>query len=295
VVPFDFSQLFADAVGVAPAEALPQEDKGKEDAKESRAEKPEQPEKAEARDVVQLLGLPAPVPQVPVSEPQEVKGKPAEQIAAVAPEKPQAKADKPVAQEKELPKEHAAPEIILPEARKDSKPAPAGDELRMLAQAHASQGSQAAQAARPVVPVAAPVGTAQWREEFSAAVRVIATEQIQSAEIHLNPPELGPVQVSLRMDAREASFAFTAPHADTRQALEAALPRLRELLEAGGISLGSASVDISGSGAFGRDAPRDPGAEPGNPRAGLRDPAAAEPETVVLAPVRSPRLLDVFA
>jgi len=183
------------------------------------------------------------------------------------------------------------------EIHKESNPKPAGDELRMLAQAHASQGSQNMQAARPVVPVAAPVGTQQWREEFSAAVRVIATEQIQSAEIHLNPPELGPVQVSLRMDAREASFAFTAPHADTRQALEAALPRLRELLEAGGISLGSASVDVSGSGEFGTFGTfgRDAGHEPSALNTGLRGQAAVEPEIAPALPVRSPRLLDVFA
>jgi flagellar hook-length control protein FliK len=293
-LPFDFSQLFADALVTGPVENTPQEDKNP--GEEKKADNEEAPETV---DPVQLLGLPVPqVPQVPGSAAPEVKSKPAEQMAASAPDNPklQPKADKPFAREKEMPAEHTVAQPLLPVEPNNGKPvesalARPGDEMRMLAQAHASQPTQGVQAARAVVPVAAPVGTPQWREEFSAAVRVIATEQIQSAEIHLNPPELGPVQVSLRMDAREASIAFTAPHADTRQALEAALPRLRELLEAGGISLGSTSVDISGSGAFSRD----PGRDPGSPQARFHAEAALPEAPVAATTVRSPRLLDVFA
>jgi flagellar hook-length control protein FliK len=43
------------------------------------------------------------------------------------------------------------------------------------------------------------------------------------------------------------SATFVSQHADVRQALEAALPRLREMMAENGISLGSATVSADTS------------------------------------------------
>src|SRR5262249_31185718 len=101
--------------------------------------------------------------------------------------------------------------------------------------------------AKPAVHVSAPGASPRWNQEVGAAVRLFAAQRVQSAEIHVQPAELGPVQLSLRIDAGEANMVLAAPHADTRNALETALPRLREMLSEAGIELGNASVGNSGS------------------------------------------------
>jgi flagellar hook-length control protein FliK len=293
--PVDFSQLFADLIPEQLPEAVPQE-KGKESEKE-----PAHSEKAE--DPVLLLGLPVLVPQETpkAAVADEVKAKSPEALPAVAakPEKPLEAAKQPELRAERVKEPAPIQPDVSSLAAKEAAPLAAAAhvdaEAPQLLQAQPAQHAQSS--ARPSLPVAAPVGTPQWREEFSAAVRVIAVERIQSAEIHLNPPELGPVQVSLRVEAKEATVAFVTQHADTGQALEAALPRLRELLEESGLSLGEASVDVAGSGGFAREGAQQDQAQGrmqafGTPAQGPSEPGPAAQATL---PARSPRLVDTFA
>ncbi|CAB3696468.1 hypothetical protein LMG24076_03189 [Trinickia soli] len=64
----------------------------------------------------------------------------------------------------------------------------------------------------------------------------------QSAELTLNPPDLGPLQVVLQVADNHAHALFVSQHQQVREAVEAALPKLRDALESGGLGLGSASV-----------------------------------------------------
>ena len=147
----------------------------------------------------------------------------------------------------------------------------------------------------PAIQMAVPslVGTPLWREEFAASVNLLATQRVSSAELRVQPAELGPVHVSIRIEAGEANITCAAQHADTRHALEAALPRLRELLEANGIAVGNASVGPQSSGQGSA------GAAPQGRQHGGSDPSAAAADSVVVpaarAPVRSDQLVDVFA
>ncbi len=81
-----------------------------------------------------------------------------------------------------------------------------------------------------------------WGDEFSQKVTWMATQHNQSAELHLNPPQLGPLDVSLKMHGDQATATFTSPHAAVRDAIEQALPKLREMLADSGIMLGNAMV-----------------------------------------------------
>jgi flagellar hook-length control protein FliK len=148
--------------------------------------------------------------------------------------------------------------------------------------------------------VPGPVGTPLWSEEFSASVGMLATQRVSSAELRVQPAELGPVQVSIRIEAGEANIICAAQHADTRHALESALPRLREMLESNGISVGSASVGThpQGSGAGGNAAGGAPGGQargPDAPDSALAEVRALLPSEASRAYARSDRLLDVFA
>ncbi len=67
----------------------------------------------------------------------------------------------------------------------------------------------------------------------------------QTAQLTLNPPDLGPLQVVLSVNNDQTSVAFTSAQPEVRQALEAALPKLRETMGEAGIALGSTTVGTS--------------------------------------------------
>ena len=91
------------------------------------------------------------------------------------------------------------------------------------------------------------LGATGWDNALGQKVLWMVSQQQQVAELSLNPPDLGPLQVVLTINNDQASAMFVSPHADVRQALEAALPRLREMMAEGGISLGSATVNADTS------------------------------------------------
>jgi len=62
------------------------------------------------------------------------------------------------------------------------------------------------------------------------------------AEISLNPANLGPVEVKLSVSGGQASAQFFSPHPQVREAIEAAMPKLREMLAEAGVALGQANV-----------------------------------------------------
>lgn len=92
-------------------------------------------------------------------------------------------------------------------------------------------------------PLPAPAVRAQdFSERFGAQLQWMASEQIGHARIRVSPQELGPVEVMLRMDGERISADFISAHAETRQALEHGLPRLRDLLGEHGFQLAHAGV-----------------------------------------------------
>ncbi|WP_321810939.1 MULTISPECIES: flagellar hook-length control protein FliK [unclassified Burkholderia] len=109
----------------------------------------------------------------------------------------------------------------------------------------ASPAASTIAAANPHV-LAPHVGTADWTDALSQKVVFLSNAHQQSAELTLNPPDLGPLQVVLRVADNHAHALFVSQHAQVRDAVEAALPKLREAMEAGGLGLGSATVSDGG-------------------------------------------------
>jgi flagellar hook-length control protein FliK len=100
-------------------------------------------------------------------------------------------------------------------------------------------------AARPAVwtsTVTTPMHNPQWDAALGERVVVMAKQDINFAEIRLNPAHLGPVEVRLSVHQDQAQVVLIANHAGTREALEAALPRLRDMLADAGLTLSSANV-----------------------------------------------------
>lgn len=88
-----------------------------------------------------------------------------------------------------------------------------------------------------------PVNQPRWGDEFSQKITWLASSKMdQSAELHLNPPQLGPLDVVLKVSGDQATALFTSPHAAVREAIEQAMPKLRDMLADNGITLGNATV-----------------------------------------------------
>lgn len=94
----------------------------------------------------------------------------------------------------------------------------------------------------PALPVAPRVGSAEWGGAVGEKVVWMASQNHQVAELHLNPPNLGPLEVRLTISNDQASALFVSHHSAVREAIETALPRLREMLADNGIMLGNVTV-----------------------------------------------------
>lgn len=92
------------------------------------------------------------------------------------------------------------------------------------------------------LPVNTPVGARGWDDEVSNKLVWMIGRQEQRAELVLNPPQLGRVEVSLSMNAGQTNAVFVSANPAVRDALEAALPRLREMFADAGVTLGQAQV-----------------------------------------------------
>ena len=95
--------------------------------------------------------------------------------------------------------------------------------------------------ARTLVPQA--VGQPGWSESVTQKVMWMSSQHINRAEIALDPPELGSLQVRVTTHADQTTVSFTSPHAVVREALDQGAARLREMMEGQGINL--ADVDVS--------------------------------------------------
>lgn len=93
-----------------------------------------------------------------------------------------------------------------------------------------------------VTNVPVPVQSHDWSQAFSEKVVYLVKQDIQGAEIRLNPAHLGPVEVRIAINQDQAHVTLTASHGATREALEASLPKLREMLADSGLTLAGASV-----------------------------------------------------
>lgn len=92
-----------------------------------------------------------------------------------------------------------------------------------------------------------PVQESGWDHAIAERVVMMANGKLQNAEIRLTPADLGPLRIQVSVDDGAAHVSFQAQHALTREAIEQAMPRLRELLADQGLSLGQANVSEEGT------------------------------------------------
>jgi flagellar hook-length control protein FliK len=108
--------------------------------------------------------------------------------------------------------------------------------------------AQATDMLQPQPPIQHSVGTARWAEELGTRLTLMAGQGQMSGSLTLSPEHLGPLHVQIDIKNDVANVWFGSQHADTRAALNDALPRLREMFGASGLVLGDTGVS--------RDTPR---------------------------------------
>ncbi len=107
-----------------------------------------------------------------------------------------------------------------------------------------TNGTSATSALSPALelPVEIRLGQTAWRDEVGQKLTWMVSNNRQQADLVLNPPQLGRIEVTLSLDGNQASASFTSPHAAVREALEGSMTRLREVLAEAGVTLGQAHV-----------------------------------------------------
>ncbi|MEH6478938.1 MULTISPECIES: flagellar hook-length control protein FliK [Pseudoalteromonas] len=70
----------------------------------------------------------------------------------------------------------------------------------------------------------------------------------KEAEIRLDPPEMGSMQIRIRSDAEQAHINFVVQNQQAKEALEQSMPRLREMLAQQGLELGESTISYGQSG-----------------------------------------------
>lgn len=131
-----------------------------------------------------------------------------------------------------------SPDALTPnETRPDgfSNPLMAGPQ-------HALLSTTSAPASALSNALAPSVGSAAWSQALGEKIVWMTAGAQQTASLTLNPPNLGPLQIVLNVTNDQATASFFSAQPEVRQALEAALPKLREMLNESGIQLGQATV-----------------------------------------------------
>jgi flagellar hook-length control protein FliK len=106
-----------------------------------------------------------------------------------------------------------------------------------------SAAAQLANASGANLHLDVPMRSPEWAQALGERITWLIDQQLSTAQIKLNPPQLGPIAVRIALSGDSTQVSVSAHSLITRDALEAAAPRLREALTAHG--LGNVSVDVS--------------------------------------------------
>ena len=186
------------------------------------------------------------------------------------------------------------PQAAAANATPPSPMAARSDVAALLSATPTSPQSTGMAGTSPATPAEARLPTgpanADFGAQISAQVTTFVRNGVEHARLHLNPADLGPVQVQIQVEGNTAAVHLSADNAQTRQALEQALPQLAGSLRDAGLTLTGGGVSQQPRQDAGRDASTHRG--PGH-----RDPDDAGPESVdpVAAPARRRGVVDLVA
>ena len=132
----------------------------------------------------------------------------------------------------------------------------------------------------------------QQATEMATHVRVLKNQGGGEAKINLHPAELGRMSISVSTDATDTKVSFVVETSQARQAVETAMPRLKELLEQSGLSL--ADSDVTEQHKQSADEKRTD-RTPSSPSSESPDAGMVDSELTLSVEIDPSRLLDAYA
>ncbi|WP_462163529.1 flagellar hook-length control protein FliK [Pseudoalteromonas xiamenensis] len=110
---------------------------------------------------------------------------------------------------------------------------------------HTNHAQQAAQkvVVDPELLQAMNIARQDAAKELQNRVSMMLNLNNKEAEIRLDPPELGSMQIRIRSDAEQAQVNFVVQNQQAKELLEQSMPKLREMLAEQGINLGESSIE----------------------------------------------------
>ncbi|GHY08487.1 flagellar hook-length control protein FliK, putative [Vibrio cholerae] len=93
-----------------------------------------------------------------------------------------------------------------------------------------------------------PLNKEMAADQLAERVQMMMSKNLKNIDIRLDPPELGRMHIRMNMQGDGATVHFTVANQHAREALEQAMPRLREMLAQQGVQLGDISVQQQSAG-----------------------------------------------
>ncbi|WP_150912843.1 flagellar hook-length control protein FliK [Marinobacter halotolerans] len=91
-----------------------------------------------------------------------------------------------------------------------------------------------------------PVGHAEWGDKMAGKLTWLTAANMSVAEIHLTPPDMGPMEVRVQVQNEQANITVHSANPAVRDQLELHSHRLRDMLSEQGLSLEQFDVSDSG-------------------------------------------------
>lgn len=116
-----------------------------------------------------------------------------------------------------------------------------------------------------------PVNHAEWGDKLVGKLTWLTARNMSVAEIHLTPPDMGPMEVRVQVQQEQANITVHSANAAVRDQLELHSHRLRDMLSEQGLSLEQFDVSDSSQQQTGEDGSGENTANSGDSLAGLDD------------------------
>lgn len=140
----------------------------------------------------------------------------------------------------QMPMPEADPALDIASAMKSSSSV-TGTAYAAVSAVAAMQMNEAVGDHRVQMPVNIKFGQPEWAGMVAERTAMMAAGKITFAELQLDPPELGPLQVKVTVQNDQASVNFVSASPAVRDSLEQTAVRLREMLDQQGLDL----VDVN--------------------------------------------------
>jgi flagellar hook-length control protein FliK len=94
-----------------------------------------------------------------------------------------------------------------------------------------------------VVELKPPVSSPDWGPALNQRITWMVANSLQNANITVNPPNLGPLEINIQTDQNKTNIQFIVTSSEVRQAIQDSIPALSKMFENSGLQLGQADIN----------------------------------------------------